>query len=267
MRRLHALLATLLLAATLVGVASVPGHAAACAQGTGLTVVVEGASGGTRCVGDAHRTVWSATEAAGHSLTPVTRSPGAVCRVNGFPSSADEKCIVMPPPDAYWALFHADGRGGGWTYAQQGAGSLRLPAGSWVAWVFQGANARTNPRATPLGPAPSTPKPVASPGPSSTPSSGSTPAPAQPSAPSSAQSSAQPTEQSGPTAADSPAPTASTPAAGPASGSASGSGTVSAEPEEAVTGDAAGPPLELVLGALLVLALGTGAVVVARRHR
>ncbi|MCL3820328.1 hypothetical protein [Aeromicrobium wangtongii] len=82
-------------------------------------------------------------------LTPVDRQPGFVCRVDGAPDSAG--CVNTPPSDAYWGLFWSDGRSGTWTYASEGVGSLKVPAGGWVALVFQDSPDRSLPAVVPTG--------------------------------------------------------------------------------------------------------------------
>ncbi|MRK00305.1 hypothetical protein GEV27_02100 [Aeromicrobium sp. S22] len=133
-------------------VATGPAAAAACPQGAGVTVVV-GSS--VSCDANGGGTAASNFGDAGHALTYVQRQPGAVCKVDGAPSDAG--CVNMPPATAYWGLFWSDGTSGSWTYASQGVGSLSVPAGGWVAFVFQNGDGKTYPGVKPLGRAPSTP--------------------------------------------------------------------------------------------------------------
>ena len=74
---------------------------------------------------------------AGHSLTYVQRFPGFVCHIDGLP--ADDPCVNTPPADAYWGLWWSDGKTGEWTYSSLGAGSLAVPAGGYVAMVWDGS--------------------------------------------------------------------------------------------------------------------------------
>ncbi|EFQ82211.1 hypothetical protein HMPREF0063_12735, partial [Aeromicrobium marinum DSM 15272] len=141
------LAATFLVAAGLTVVAQAPAQAAACQQGTGVTVVVNGS---VSCVSGGGGTAATKFGQAGHTLAGVPNQPGAVCRVNGFPAPG-QPCFET---NAYWGLFHANGTGGGWQYATVGAYSLSIPAGGWVAFVWQGSDNRTNPSMTPVGPAP-----------------------------------------------------------------------------------------------------------------
>ena len=144
-------------AATLVGLAG-PAQAAACQRGTGVTVVVQGQGfNSVRCVSSGG-TASSNFGAAGHSLTRVASQPGFVCKVDGRPNIG---CQNTPPSDAYWGLYWSRGDGGGWSYSNSGVGSLRVPNGGWVAFVFQDGG-RRSPSVTPLGPAPAPkPKPTA----------------------------------------------------------------------------------------------------------
>lgn len=141
-------------AASMVGVAA-PAHAAACAPGTGVTVVV---NSGVRCDpdgGTGERASKNFAD-AGHSLSFASRSGGFVCRVDGQP--ADDPCTEASPSDAYWALFWSDGTSGTWAYASLGVGSLRAPKGGAVAFVFQKSESKTFPAVpAPVAAPPSSP--------------------------------------------------------------------------------------------------------------
>ncbi len=265
-------------AATLVGVAAVvavpasPATAAACPQGTGVSVVV---GNGVRCDPDgAGRTAASSFTGVGHSLTYVTTEPGFVCQVDSSPSS---DCSRTPPSSAYWALWWSDGTSGTWTYSSRGVNSLKVPAGGFVAFVF--GNGKSAPGVTPRGAAPApapTKKPTAKPRePQRT---------AKPSAPRT--SAPRPSSSTKPQAAATPAPAASsTPAvtATPTPAEQT-SGRPTATPSARVPGqattpapstdevdrtsaDQGGAPGQLWAGAALALALlaGMGLTVVRRR--
>ncbi len=130
--------------------------AAACPSGTGVTVVVNSS---VRCDANGGGAAASNFARAGHSLNS---SRGFVCDIDGYPSSAP--CRGTAPPDAYWGLFSANGTGGGWNYASQGAYSLSVPKGGWVAFKFQNSSSRSypgmRPYTAPPAPAPK-PKPKA----------------------------------------------------------------------------------------------------------
>lgn len=190
MRRLVTVLAALLIGSAAGGIVLTgPASAAgACPKGTGVTVVV-GSS--VSCDRNGGGDAASNFADAGHSLTYVQRQPGAVCKVDGAPASAG--CVNMPPADAYWGLFWSDGKSGRWTYASQGVGSLSIPTGGWVAFVFQSSDSKKSPGVTPVGAASSgTTRPSAGGG-----TSGSTRPSARPSATSSTPTpSATPTKKS-----------------------------------------------------------------------
>ena len=219
----------LVLVAALLGVAAGPvaaGPAIAasgyCPRGTGVTVVVDNGTlgGGTsvRCDPNGANTAGSTVVArAGYPLTYVQRQPGFVCRVAGAPASAS--CVGTPPTNAYWGLVWSDGRSGTWSYASVGIGSLKVPAGGFIGWRFQGGT-RTDPGTAPTSPKP-TSKPSPKPTPSRTPTPSTKPAP-RPSAP--------PSTAAGSAGA---APTASGQArqehSGPATGKASAKATARAQ--------------------------------------
>lgn len=160
-RRLAALVACLLGVTGLVALGAAPASAAACARGTGVTVVVDGNQLGglsTTCVPGGGRSATSAFAAAGVSMTYAARQQGFVCRVNGAPANAG--CVNASPSNAYWSLWTSSGKGS-WSYASTGVGGTSIPAGGWVAWSWQGQSARSAPSVTPQGPAPApTPKPT-----------------------------------------------------------------------------------------------------------
>lgn len=133
-----------------------PASAAACSGTSGVTVVVDtGSSTSIRCASGDPSSAWAALTATGHSVTPVQQFPGAICRIDGYPSS--DPCRQMPPSDAYWALFHAK-RGGSWTYSSAGAGSHNPAPGTVVGFRFgSGQQPRTAP---PAPTATSAPKPT-----------------------------------------------------------------------------------------------------------
>ena len=136
--------------ATLV-IPAAPAQAAACAPGTGVTVVVEfGALGGGSPVacspGGAGDAADDVTERVGFSLDPVASQPGFVCRVEGKPAS--DPCQRTPPQNAYWGLFWSDGKGG-WKYSSTSAGSLKVPAGGSIGWRWQDGGGTDYPATAP----------------------------------------------------------------------------------------------------------------------
>lgn len=120
-------------------------EAKACPAGTGVTVVVNSSVG---CDKNGGGTAASNFADAGHTLRYAAKEPGFVCRVNGSPSS--DPCGKASPANAYWGLFWSDGRSGKWVYASSGVGSVRVPKGGWVAFVFQSSNTRRPPSMRPV---------------------------------------------------------------------------------------------------------------------
>ena len=122
-----------------------PAEAKACPAGTGVTVVVNSSVG---CDKNGGGTAASNFADAGHTLRYAAKEPGFVCRVNGSPSS--DPCGKASPANAYWGLFWSDGKSGKWVYASSGVGSVRVPKGGWVAFVFQSSNTRKPPGMRPV---------------------------------------------------------------------------------------------------------------------
>src|SRR3954447_4624741 len=160
-----------LLAAATVGSATIPAPAYAsagrCAQGSGVTVVVDFGSlgGGTRigCDADGGGKVGSSiVPQAGFPVTYVASQPGFVCRVSGLPGADQEDCGDTPPADAYWGLFWSDGKSAAWHYSGVGITALTIPEGGSIGLRWEDGGTRENPGAPP------TPNPGTSPKPSPT---------------------------------------------------------------------------------------------------
>jgi MYXO-CTERM domain-containing protein len=163
--RVRVVAAAVLAAAAYVASPVPPASAAGCATAHGVTVVVEyGALGGGTDVDcepeGGGRTADRLLKDAGHALAYVQRFPGFVCRVDGVP--ADDPCVNTPPADAYWGLWWSDGKTGKWSYASLGASSLNIPAGGYVAMVWDGTSGDVRPStaATPHRAPPPTPTPT-----------------------------------------------------------------------------------------------------------
>lgn len=216
-------------------------YAAACPYGTGVTVVVNSS---VRCDSNGGGSAASNFRDAGHSLTMASRQPGFVCRVDGSPAS--DPCVNASPPNAYWALFWANGKGGGWVYASSGASGLSVPQGGWVAFKFQTSSSRSNPGVTPY-----TPPPAPKPKPKATAVSKPKPSPS-PSASTSSSASAKPK----------PSGSASPSASGSASANASDeSSDETTNASESVDTGGSGPLVWVAVGlaALLIAGLGYAA--------
>lgn len=145
----------ILAASTIVAVAGVvgvhaPAHAAGCAAGAGVTVVVDGqgAYGGTSttCLPGGGRNAAEAFPRAGAALTYARLEPGFVCKVRGLP--ADTGCGRASGANAYWSLWWSTGNGT-WTYSTTAVGSLDVPKGGWVAFSWNSGGGRDQPRVTP----------------------------------------------------------------------------------------------------------------------
>ncbi len=244
MRSVRIALAGLVVAAaTLVGLAA-PAQAAACQRGTGVTVVVQGQGfNSTRCDAGGAGTASGNFGAVGHSLTRVSSQPGFVCKVDSRPSV---NCQNTPPTDAYWGLYWANGKGGGWSYSNSGVGSLRVPKGGWVAFVFQDGG-RRSPSVTPLGPAPA-PKPKPKPTAAKPTATAAKPVTPKPSATASAKPKAKPS---------------STPSA-EATAAAASSSDQSIKPTASTTDDSS-PALLWVAGGLAIVLIVAGVVVARAR--
>ncbi len=135
-RRFAAVLGTAGLVA-LTTVAATPGtaHAAACAAGTGITVVISNADGRQlHCATGGSMSALEATQAV-VEVTQVQKFPGVVCRIDGQPD--DQSCVQMPQADAYWSLYYSED-GADWTYSTVGAAEVELSAGDAVAWSYTG---------------------------------------------------------------------------------------------------------------------------------
>ncbi|QCC76844.1 hypothetical protein [Nocardioides daphniae] len=215
-RRLAGSVAALLVgAAAGVGLlAPAPAHAAACSGASGVTVVVdfaelgEGVTAGCAPDGGRARGLFTA---AGYTLTTATKAPSFVCRVNGLPAS--DPCVDAAPPDAYWSLWWADGKGGSWVYASLGVDALKIPDGAYLAFSWhQGSGKAQPPSTVPVSRTEPTKKPAPSrkPAPKPAPTKkggGSTSGPAPTAAPTNVPGAPDATASGTPTASASASPT------------------------------------------------------------
>ncbi len=149
MSALLRLVAAVALTAAAGLVVPTPAHAAGCPTTNGVTVVVDNGGIQSTCVtGGGGDTAASLFEVH-HNLTRVQRQPGAVCKVDGAPASA--QCVNMPPANAYWGLFWSDGSGG-WIYSSEGVDSLNVPNGGSVAFAWQNGGGTDYPGVPPASP-------------------------------------------------------------------------------------------------------------------
>ncbi|MFE7874960.1 hypothetical protein ACFUYE_32010, partial [Micromonospora humida] len=152
--------------------AAAAGSTGYCPDASGVTVVVDfnELGGGTvvRCASGAQATGLAALKNAGFEITGTLRwGEGFICRINGKPSAASEKCVDTPPASAYWSYWHA-ANGGGWAYSDKGALNRKPPAGSFEGWSFslnRNASDAPRPKVTPKRPAPTPPPSPTSPPP------------------------------------------------------------------------------------------------------
>jgi hypothetical protein len=64
-----------------------------------------------------------------------------VCRINGLPTAAKQKCVSTPPATAYWAYYHGTRTATRWSYNSSGPLSTHPAQGSVEGWAF-GAGAK-----------------------------------------------------------------------------------------------------------------------------
>jgi hypothetical protein len=261
----RALAALVLGASGGVLVTSTSASAAACSAGTGVTVVVNSS---VSCDANGGGPASSNFSGAGHSLTYARKQPGFVCRVDGSPGS--DPCVNASPTDAYWGLFWADGKGGGWVYSSVGVQSLNVPTGGWVAFVFQSSNSTKYPSVTPRTAAPApTKKPSTGGSSSGGASSGSSGTSARPpaTAGTKAKAKAEATASAKATKEKARAEASASPSASP-SASASAQAVRDAEVERTAQ-ESDGSRPTLWAGGLLALALviGMGVTIWQRRAR
>lgn len=72
---------------------------------------------------------------AGYDIEGTQKYPTEiVCRVNNFPGPDLEKCVDMPPADAYWAILVY--KNNKWDWATTGIGEITLQAGEGIGLVY-----------------------------------------------------------------------------------------------------------------------------------
>jgi hypothetical protein len=268
-------------------VAPAAAAAEACPGSTGVTVVVEygavGSGTSTGCAADGGgQTADRLLKATGHALTYVQRFPGFVCRIDGLPG--DDPCVNTPPADAYWGLWWSDGKTGEWSYSSLGAGSLAIPAGGYVAMVWDGSTGTVRPQADPAPHPTPTPSPTPTPTPTKKPSptATATPTPRPSSTPSASSSPDEPTAAPSrtkkpkptPSPSTSPAETTSAPSPEPSADEQTEAGGVAEDPvdpsqstQSSEAGDDGGLPVWVAPVVVVVLLGAAGGVAVARRRQ
>jgi hypothetical protein len=117
------------------------GHAGRCDGDSGVTVVVnfKAFHGGIkiRCAPGHPDNGIQALRQAGYTVKGTKQTGLAfVCRINRKPSPKRQKCITIPPANAYWAYYHAKRKAKKWTYSSTGPLSYHPPQGSIEAWAW-----------------------------------------------------------------------------------------------------------------------------------
>lgn len=132
----------LLFAASVTGAApaSAQGTDGTCAEGAGVTVVVDFGDLGpqplVRCAPGTPANGIAALQAAGIDVAGSQKYGLAVaCRINGKPGPDVESCAGMPSATAYWSYWHATA-GGTWTSSQEGAQTAKPAPGGFEGWAF-----------------------------------------------------------------------------------------------------------------------------------
>jgi hypothetical protein len=127
--------------ATTTTAATLAGTAGPCPGKTGVTVSVDftafklGVQ--TRCAPGAQATGLAAMRHAGFTPAGTSRYGFAfICRINNRPTPAQQACVTTPPPNAFWAYYHALAGASTWTYSSLGATAYKPPLGSIDAWAF-----------------------------------------------------------------------------------------------------------------------------------
>ena len=267
-------LAAVALAAAAAGlVVSPTAQAATCGTASGVSVVVDFHQLGgiqTACdEGGAGEYAAAQFTDVGHALTYV-QGESFVCQVDGAPST---QCVRTPPATAYWSLWWSDGTSGTWTYASVGVGSLKVPAGGYVALSWQKGSDQAPPRVAPTSHSSSPPtsaptsRPTSPPThrPSSTPPSATTSS--APTATSTSSDSATPSRSASSAAAHHHASTS--PTASPRTTQTGvPAGAQAARPPDTSAPDAgSGLPGWVAPAVVLTLFVAAGAVAVVRRKR
>ena len=213
----------------------------------------------------------------GHALTYLQRFPAFVCRIDGVP--ADDPCVNTPPADAYWGLWWSDGKTGEWSYSSLAAGSLTVPAGGYIAMVWDGSTGTVRPQADPAPHATPTPTPAPTPTPTPTkkPSATATPTPSPTATPNGSSSPAEPTvapsrtKKPRPTRSPTPSETTSAPTSEAPTDEQTEAGGVVGDPvdppDPAPSSDDGGLPVWVAPVLVVVLLGAAGGVAVVRRRQ
>jgi hypothetical protein len=269
-----------MLAMSFVTLSARPAAAAEPCVGVIVDARLLGGGVSTGCATGDPDTGLEALTKAGYGYAFVPRQPGLVCQINGAPECSRTSI------DTYWSYWYRAKGSSTWVYASQGAGSHDPPPGSTEAWVWQDGGRRRPPDIAlrticPQVASSRTPTKSSSPSPDRSRTASRSPSPqrsssTQPAAAASGRTSEKPATR----ATTSAAPTSSTAdptsaTAGPTSATA---GPSSASPSSSLPstrlttagaaaddGGGAPPWTGLVVGGVLIAALG-GAALARSRH-
>jgi hypothetical protein len=142
--RTHTLLALpCLVVAFLAGLPARPAVAVPishCTTTKGVVVVVDFRHFGgavNRGCGPTPTTGYDAMHHAGFSTAGDDQDgPAFVCRIDDFPTPAQQSCARTPPTSASWSYWHANAGQNSWSFSELGSMSTHPKAGSVDAWVY-----------------------------------------------------------------------------------------------------------------------------------
>jgi MYXO-CTERM domain-containing protein len=132
-----------LVVALLAGLPARPAAAAEishCTTTRGVVVVVDFRHFGgaiDRGCGPTPTTGYDAMHHAGFNTAGDDQDgPAFVCRIDDFPTPAQQSCARTPPTSAAWSYWHANPGQNSWSFSELGAMSSHPQAGSVDAWVY-----------------------------------------------------------------------------------------------------------------------------------
>ncbi|WP_372667229.1 hypothetical protein [Amycolatopsis kentuckyensis] len=135
-----AVVCALLFSTSFAGAAPASAADGACAEGAGVTVVVDFGDLGPqpliRCAPGTPANGIAALQEAGIDVAGSQKYGLAVaCRIDGKPGPDVESCAGMPSATAYWSYWHASA-GGKWESSQEGAQTSKPAANGFEGWAF-----------------------------------------------------------------------------------------------------------------------------------
>jgi hypothetical protein len=252
-----------------------------CSATTGVIVAVDFAHwGGNIEVGcDATLTSgYDALHAAGFTTAGDDHDgPAFVCRIDNYPPPSEDPCVTTPPALAYWSYWHADAGQSTWAYSRLGPMSYVPPAGGIDAWVFGASKVAGTTGTPPFSPSQVRAMAASSAAPPTTGTSpttsgarpttaapsvrAGTPSPTKPAVSSTATTGAPPTTSALAPSTSHPGPPSTLPA------SRAGPKIVIAAPPPAGGKPSSGSPALFIVGAVVLLGVGAGGALLARRRQ